>query len=534
MNKIKWLLILLVIFLGRCAYYPPAPSVSELGPDIRIGIAEQLSGLSFETNGPIAIWDQHDQLLVDNASSRRWRVVLADAAPVTILYRLLHREVDNAEVGRQVIDNLERRGIFATIKTIQRRRYVNKSLQNITYYQILLKPIFETEADARQYQQSLAGSISTSILPFFNERPAGRVILINEQTKEQFVSGGLLRIRGNQFAFEVKAGEGFHFEKAETRTYQQQLEFWIDRFGKLTVVNVLPLELYLRGVVGSEMHPQFPLEALKSQAVAARSYTLARLGKQHRLSPFDVCDEVHCHVYGGVGRESEAVNEAVQATAGRVLVAEDQICDAFYASVCGGHSEHNENVWNSDPLPYLRGHADWRGGSSTLDYDLTEESQVRRWIETRPASFCNTDGLDIPEAMNYTLRYFRWQVQYTAEELGRIIRNKTGENIGTVLEIIPQERGVSGRLKKIAVRGILKTISISGELAIRNALSPNYLYSSCFIAQREGQNITLKGAGWGHGVGMCQTGAAVMALKKYDYRQILNHYYRNSQLIKLY
>lgn len=533
-TNFRVLLILLAVFWGRCAYYPPPSSISELGPGIRIGIAEQLDGLSFETDGPIAVWDQQDQLLIDKASSKKWRVTVADAAPVTVLYRLLYREVDDAEAGRRIIDDLERRGIFATMKASYKRGFIDRKLLSRKYYQILLKPIFESEADARQYQQSLAGSMVTSILPFFNDRPAGRVILTNEQTREQYASGGLLRIRGNHFAFKVRAGEGFHFEQEETRTYQQALEFWIDRFGKLTVVNVIPLEVYLKGVVGSEMHPQFPLEALKSQAVAARSYTLARLGMQHRLSPFDVCDEVHCHVYGGLDRESESVAQAVQATAGQVLVAENKICEAFYAGVCGGHSEHNENVWSTDPLPYLRGHPDWKAWGSTLDFDLTEEAQVRRWIETRPTSFCNTDGMEIPTALNYTRRYFRWQVQYTSEELGRIIRSKTGEDVGAVLEIIPQERGVSGRLKKIAVRGSRKTISISGELSIRNALSPNYLFSSCFVAQRDGANIIIKGAGWGHGVGMCQTGAAVMALKKYSYREILNHYYPDSQLIKLY
>jgi SpoIID/LytB domain protein len=140
----------------------------------------------------------------------------------------------------------------------------------------------------------------------------------------------------------------------------------------------------------------------------------------------------------------------------------------------------------------------------------------------------------VPEALNYTKRYFRWTTRYTTSELSNIILTKTGENIGSLLEIIPVERGVSGRLKKIKLRGSQKTATVEGELTIRKALSSNYLFSSCFVVDRQNNDFIIKGAGWGHGVGMCQTGAAMMALKGFNYRTILDHYYAGAKLVKLY
>jgi len=213
---------------------------------------------------------------------------------------------------------------------------------------------------------------------------------------------------------------------------------------------------------------------------------------------------------------------------------DDNICDTRYAGVCGGHTENNENVWYNDPQPYLRGRLDSElGYLLSRDY-LTGESNVRQWIESRPEVYCNTTRTQVPDYLNYTKKYFRWSVRYSREELSRIIANKTGQNIGALIEIIPLARGVSGRIKKVELRGTRKSIIIERELEIRKALSPNYLYSSCFVVDLEGNDFIIKGAGWGHGVGMCQTGAAMMALDGFNYREILNHYYQNSKLVKLY
>ena len=531
--------ILILLFTGLlfsdCIVVPPlSMSVSQYGPNVRVGIAENLESLSFETNGNVDIYDQDDHLLAGAFWGRKWQVHLEGAAPVHISYRLLYQEVDQQAAAERVVAYLENRGQGAVIKRIKKRMLRGAQFVNFYSFQILLKPVFYSESEAKQYQQSLDNQISTTVLPFFDARPQGRVILINEDTGQRFYSAGMIRVQGNLFTLKTVIGKGYHFEHEEQRIYRSHLEFWIDRFGGLTLVNELPIEIYLRGVIGSEMNSKFPLEALKAQAVTARGYTLSWMDKLHRLSPFDVCDEVHCHVYGGVDRESEAVIQAADETRGQVLMYNNQICDTRYAGVCGGCSENNEDVWGNEPQPYLRGRLDSRHPNSLPTNYLTDESYVREWIESSPDVFCNTTRGTVPEALDYTKKYFRWTVRYSRDELSRIIATKTGQNIGTLVEIVPLQRGVSGRLKKIQLRGTRQSIVIEQELEIRRVLSQNYLYSSCFVVDRDGNDFIIKGAGWGHGVGMCQTGAAMMALNGYNYRDILIHYYQKSRIFKLY
>ena len=533
-------LILIAIIIGGCAVYyppppiPPPPDVTEVSPNVRIGIAEKLESLTFMSNDDLDIWDQNGRLMASNYSGRHWRVRLADATSINLKYRLLYREVSNRSEAENLVANLENYGYSAVIKQVKKRKFQSGQFETTFLYNIFFEPFFDSEYEARQYQQSISDRFFTTILPFFDSRPGGKVILINEDTGEYFQSPGLIRVRGNLFTVRVMVGQGFHFEREVERTYRKQLEFWIDRFGMLTVVNEIPFEVYLKGVVGSEMSSEFPLEALKAQAVAARSYTLARIDKQHRLSPFDLCDEVHCHVYGGRDKETARVNEAVDRTRGQVLMYNDIICETFYAGVCGGHSENNENAWDGESQVYLRGKLDSRLSDSFPEGYLESDSHVRQWIESSPDVYCNTTRTQVPESLNYTRKYFRWSVRYSKEELSNIIADRTGEYIGSLIEIIPLERGVSGRLKKIEIRGTRRTIIIEKELEIRRVLSRNYLYSSCFVVDRDRNDFIINGAGWGHGVGMCQTGAAMMALEGFNYRDILYHYYTNSKLVKIY
>jgi len=527
--------LLLGFILIRCAIVPPPPlPVSKPGPLVRIGIAENLKSLSFETNDYVDILDQDDQFLARGILGTSWQVSLAEPVAVNLLYRLLYREVDSRDEAQRLAASLEARGYSAVIKSVRKREFLESDFGYRSYSQVLLSPIFSSEAEAKQYQQSLGNQVETTILPFFDSKPQGTIILYNEDTGRQFQAPGFIRVRGKLFTVKVLVGKGYHFEREEVRTYRGELEFWIDRFGGLTLVNEIPLEIYLAGVVGSEMNTKFPLEALKSQAIAARTYTLARIGKQHRLSPFDLCDEVHCHVYGGVEHESERTIAAVDGTAGLVLMYRDQICDTYYAGVCGGHTESNQNVWFTDPQPYLAGHLDSQLADRFPAGYLQDESRVRQWIESSPDVYCNTTRTPVPDYLDYTKKYFRWTVRYSAERLSQIIADKTGKHVGLVQNLVPLERGVSGRIMRLEVQGSRQSIIITKELDIRKALSPNYLYSSCFVVDRQGNDFILKGAGWGHGVGMCQTGAAMMALKGFNYRDILTHYYQNASIRKLY
>ena len=531
-----------IVFIFACAppppgyevkYYPKEEKKPTAMPMIRIGLAEGLESLKFDIDGKVEILDRGRKIATRMDWNQPYLIQVARATEAKMIYRLRVREFTDGRKANRLADSLRALGLPISIVSRKSRRFYNGRLKVITNYSVVLNKKFASADEAYRFQWTIRDKVNAVAVQYTDEDANGEIMLTNLKTGEKFHASRVMILRGDIFSLELPTAEGFHFAEKQKRRYHFRLEFVIDRFGKLTVINVIPLETYLKGVVGSEMQEKFPLEALKAQAVTARSYTLARIGKQHPLAPFDVCDEVHCHVYGGLDRESSKVTQAVNETSGQILMYKNQICETFYAGVCGGHTENNEFVWQGEPRPYLQGQLDAENIKLPDGY-LQNEKNVRRWIESQPRVFCNTQQEDVPDFLEYTKKYFRWQVRYSQTELSRIIEKKSGQKIGLVREIIPVLRGVSGRLYEIKIRGTRGSITVENELQIRRTLSENYLYSSCFVIDREGRDFVIKGAGWGHGVGMCQTGAAMMALKGKNYKEILNHYYPYTKLVKLY
>jgi|GEM_PF-681967 len=323
-----------------------------------------------------------------------------------------------------------------------------------------------------------------------------------------------------------------------TNLYFGILEFRLTPIGRVRCINEIDIEEYLKGVLAAEMSPSFPLEALKAQAVVARSFTLAnwyRKIRSGRISPYDFSDEAVFQMYRGAKRVSERVEIAVDATRGEVLTWNGTIAETRYHSSCGGHTENAFDLWGI--LPYLQGVSDLRYASTTPD--LRTESGVRAWLNASPNAFCKIPP-DAPKTLQYARANYRWSVTYTRQELERIIREKTGFDPGTLLEIVPISRGVSGRVLKMMIRGTKGVYTVEGELNIRKALAPDMLKSSLFIIDVERGSdglpelFIIKGGGFGHGVGMCQVGAAMMAYDGYDYRAILEHYFPKLELKKVY
>jgi len=310
--------------------------------------------------------------------------------------------------------------------------------------------------------------------------------------------------------------------------------------GKLLAVNELPMEEYLASVNSSEMDARSPVEFLKAQTVAARSTLLSTAGKHHRLEPFDLCNADHCQCYYGVVREGRASHQAMEETSGEVLIASGRVCDTRYSKVCGGIIEANEHVWPGEPISYLRSGVDAPVPEAAGEhYPVNTEKKARKWIEAAPEAYCNPDVSDLPDYMAYALKYYRWQVSYGRQELEEIIEKKSGHKIGTLQDLKPLARGDSGRISRLIVSGTEGALALETELEIRRVLSMSHLYSSCFVLDferdRHGQieKIILRGAGWGHGVGLCQVGAAMMAVRGKKYDGILAHYYPGARLRKL-
>lgn len=369
--------------------------------------------------------------------------------------------------------------------------------------------------------------------------------------------------------FEVKdvmIGVDFHWQRRENQTFAGALSLLPCADGSITVVNRIGVEDYLRSVISSEMSATSSPELLRAHAVISRSWLLAQIRKNERIADgaraydactvtddeivrwqdredhtdFDVCADDHCQRYQGVTRQSTAaVAEAVDATAGIALTDPDsgELADARFSKCCGGVFELFENCWEPVHHSYLTVRSD---APDALVYpDLRYESRARAWIEASPEAFCNTaDESVLSQVLNNydreSIDFYRWTVRYGVEELSDLVRERTGIDFGTITELVAVERGTSGRIVRLRITGTKRSMIIGKELEIRHALSRSHLRSSAFVVDRDGDDFVLRGAGWGHGVGLCQIGAAVMAEKGYGWREILAHYFPGAELKKIY
>lgn len=379
---------------------------------------------------------------------------------------------------------------------------------------------------------------------------------------------------GEKGAFEIAdvvIGVNFHWERRETQRFPGACRVIVEG-DRLTIINILPVEEYLLSVISSEMSAHASLELLKAHAVISRSWLLAQIEKDKSIREssqeysaetvsddelvkwydrqdhvnFDVCADDHCQRYQGITRQSTPkVAEAVNATRGLVLTDNGRLCDARFSKCCGGVFEEFENCWEPRHFSYLVARRD---NVDPADFpNLKLEAEACKWINSRPDAFCNTSDAEILRQVlnNYdqeTKDFYRWTVRYDAEELSALAHERSGIDFGRIIDLQPVERGTSGRLVRLRIVGTRRTMIIGKELEIRRTLSTSHLYSSAFTVEKGAPDpvtgyptsFTLHGAGWGHGVGLCQIGAAVMGARGYDYRAILAHYFPGADLTPLY
>lgn len=401
-------------------------------------------------------------------------------------------------------------------------------------------------------------------------------ILDSTSGEEEFVyDSGSVRWRGELYGsldmvpespdslfslHDVVIGVSFHWERKENQIFEGSLKL-IPENGHVTAVNTVDVESYLESVVSSEMNASSPLQFLMAHSVISRSWLLAQLGRRdcgcasdgceieggylkwydrEAHHSFDVCADDHCQRYQGRTRITDGnALEAVRATRGEVLMYGGEICDARFSKCCGGITESFGTCWGKEDHPYLATFRDTPAAVPCTG-SMTED-EARRWILSAPESFCSgNEGLE--SVLNsYDLEHgscYRWRVVYVASELSSLVRRKSGKDLGTVLSIEPLERGASGRIWKLKITGTSGSLVVGKELEIRRVLSETHLFSSAFVVDREtvsGEDrFVIHGAGWGHGVGLCQIGAAAMAEKGYGYREILSHYFPGAGIKCIY
>lgn len=368
---------------------------------------------------------------------------------------------------------------------------------------------------------------------------------------------------GSRFLlYDVVIGVNFHWQRKENQLFTGELHFIVED-GEVRAVNRLPVEDYLVSVISSEMSATSSLELLKAHTIISRSWLYAQLQRSEKVQQsvlgwenedeiirwyaredhtlFDFCADDHCQRYQGVTRAANPnVERAVRETNDIVLKYDGEVCDARFSKCCGGVTERFSACWENEDYDYLRALCDC-GGDEPLP-DLTNEASAREWIESEPQAFCsNADKGVLSQVLNgydqETNDFYRWRVEYTQEGLSQLIKRRSGVDFGTIIDLQSVERAASGRLVKLRVVGSKRTVTVGKELEIRRWLSESHLYSSAFVVdkvKKEGVPcFVLKGAGWGHGVGLCQIGAAVMGEKGYTYEQILKHYYPGAVLEKV-
>lgn len=417
--------------------------------------------------------------------------------------------------------------------------------------------------------------------------------MVTGEQEVAFSEGGILW-NGNQYSSltfhpqsadasfslsDVTIGVNFHWERKETQTFLGTLHFVVES-DKICAINELPVERYLESVISSEMSATSSLELLKAHAVISRSWLLAQMKKRREVAEsgnnffsfvkkddrlirwydredhtiFDVCADDHCQRYQGITKEtSPHVAEAIRQTKGQILMDGDDICDARFSKCCGGVTEEFQYCWEDTPKNYLSSVRDIIQGVKSVGSaapaplpSLQDEAAAEAWIRSNPPAFCNTtDKKILSQVLNdydqETADFYRWKVTLTQEKLKQLLDEKLKMNFGDILDLQAEERGKSGRISKLRIVGTEKTFVIGKELEIRRALSDTHLYSSAFVVDRcdideKGvpQRFDIIGAGWGHGVGLCQIGASVMGEEGFDYDAILLHYYQGAEIKKVY
>jgi stage II sporulation protein D len=406
----------------------------------------------------------------------------------------------------------------------------------------------------------------------FSAKATAGMIVLTGEAHHEICRSPLIRLTGLKDStfklFNVTIGSRFHWERKEDQTFQGNLILQARKDGTIAVINEIPVEDYLTSVISSEMSPAAPLEFLKAHAILSRSWLLAGLGRREKTKEtsigvrkiiekegevirwydredhdfFDVCADDHCQRYQGITKIiSKQAEEAVRETRGMVITYQDKICDARYSKACGGLTEECASAWDDKQIPYLTSVSD----ASIPNRPIRTEEEASAWILSYPEAYCHTKDECLLEKIlidydRETKSFFRWTIEYSREELEEILREKSGFDFGTLQEIVPLSRGPSGRISRLKIVGSKKNIIVGKELEIRRWFSRSHLFSSAFVVKvkynphGEIERFTIHGAGWGHGVGLCQIGAAVMATKGFSTEEILKHYFGGIEIKKFY
>ena len=495
-------------------------------PVVTVGLMEEQRSIAIETKGPLRILpDGPRGAELVTGGGRRWTAHVEGGRPARTTWR-----VQVAALGAGDLEAIqaerklwrERQVVVTTFELGSVFGFFGKVLDNRRVV-VATETKYPTREAAETAATTLAAAhgVETSVLPVLEERSHGTVVLTDGEATvrtddvvwlEAATAGETVTVK------DVEFGKGFPWHGREDRRYRGMLYLAVDRTGQLAVVNRVPSEVLLRGLVPAEIYPTAPAAALQAQAVSARGELLAKLGHRHLADPYLICGDVHCQVYAGVHKEDSRTDRAVESTRGEMLFEAGTLVDTVYSACCGGHTEHNDNVWPGAPQRTLRGHPD---GDVVLG--TPTEAAVRAWVTSRPKAYCGQTA--------FAKDSFRWTKVVPVEALRQTVKARH-QDPGVIRTVKVTKRGVSGRALVAEVKGDDRTVTLEGELTIRKAFGG--LKSALFVVDADPGAFRFTGGGFGHGVGLCQTGAIGMSEQGSGYKAILEHYFQGATVERIY
>ena len=513
-------------------------------PILRVGLTENKESIEFKSSGKISVYNNEGIALLKNVTSpTKWKIKIEQSYNAKYSYNILLGKFLDRDAAHELSYSLIEKGLGAKIKTLcDKLSYKNKLINDNNQYWVIVDN-FISEEEAISFAKEVLADFKFSIIREKIKEPGAILEIFDSEYEKLGEAENLIRIIPESlnvvsYIFDMAIDNGMQLKNDMYRAFRGVLEFRSNDAGKLSIISEIPLEKYIESVMALEMKSEFPEEALKAFAITIRSKIISGLRIRHYNDPFDLCANSHCQLYTGISKASENIRNAVRTTIGYVLSSENKIYKANYSLNCGGCTEDssiielesfnrlNTNVFDEADKEQQK-----------LYGDLQGEQNVRKWINAFPDVFCNFSK---ENELIHMQKYFRWEINYSQKELEEIISAKVGKLIGTLYDIIPIKRSFSGRLTEIEIIASNKNLIIKGEKNIRELLSRHILNSSCFYIEKDLDedgipfSFILRGAGMGHGVGLCLAGAVMMAKKGYKVDKILKHYFKGTKIKKVY
>ncbi|MBL7095154.1 hypothetical protein ISS22_14410 [candidate division KSB1 bacterium] len=514
---------------------------------LKVGIIEQRDSFDFKITGKISVLnDQGITILKGVTVAEKWRLKVKNRQNAKYEYSLLLQKYFDLKKAEEQEYKLIERGIGARIKKLGAQFYFKKKLvcDNSEYWLVVDK--LSSEQEANNFAEKMFADFNYKIFREKRDEPHALFELFDSESEKLGEAENSIRMVPESpgaitYIYDSTSNDISNNKVSKTAAFFGAVEFRCLDENKVAIICEKTIEKYVENVVALQMSAELPDEIIKAQAIAVRSKAISGLGINHYDDPFDVCSEEHCQVFSSILQIPAKISKAAEDTTGLVLMNKNQVKGINYSAICGGHADSNNFVNSNffdETFPPV-----FDGANQDIFRefgDLSQAENLKSWIKNKPDAFCNLSYLKNQNIPGLLKDYFRWHITYDLEELGKIISKNVGTDIGSLYEIIPISRGVSGRLKEIEILASNKNLVIKDQSEICRVLAHDRLLSSCFIieSQMDEQgfpvSFTFQGAGSGHGAGLCQAGGTGMALYGADYSEILKHYFRGFKLKKIY